>query len=472
MKRILSLLIISIITISSFAQTINKEFPHKDKKKGFAYYIGSYPVLDEKILTIYTFPDFITLRLYDKQLNEIIHKDIKRKSGGLYSTDYYLSKKFLIVTEEVGKNNFISKISLDNDFSIEKLNHNIIQYSKLCIDTDEANYYYTTSTSNIYFKKVNINSKNTVDYKIDLSAGEKARIYEFKTFPKSGLIAVNRSKSIKKKSHYQVALHNETGEELSSFERFENNIFKASVFFANNNEEVYVFGNYKEMPKKEEISYYQNKFKKPNFTGIYLKSLNTKNPIEKYYNYSEFKNFNKQLIADKMIKKIGKLRFRLEDMAFVGNERIIFSTIEQDSYERTDQGKKWDGREINYILIFAINDAGEITWDQVITLEWEEHPRYAGTSFCQESNFPKTVNVEKIGDKIKCHYSFKEGINYFELKDGQIVNTKKTLYIDKPSHTKVVEYQYKQSIYWYDNFYFNYDGRAEAYLLDKVEFNK
>ena len=98
-----------------------------------------------------------------------------------------------------------------------------------------------------------------------------------------------------------------------------------------------------------------------------------------------------------------------------------------------------------------------------ITFELDKKKNEVLVEYKGEETIRYWLDVEKIGDKIKCHYSFKEGINYFELKDGQIVNTKKTLYIDKPSHTKVVEYQYKQSIYWYDNFYFNYEGRGGVY---------
>lgn len=491
MKKYLILLFVTTITIGSFAQTINKIIPYKDGSDEDHYsYVGSFPVLDKKILTIFTYPDNIMLQLLDENFIEISNKKITRKSTGIYTAHYFLTKNYLFIEEEVEKKKIIvTKISLTDNLSSEKFDHNpgyrtdlflgefdeeYGRYPELHIGIDEKNYYHIVSEKDVYFKKVNFSSNSIVDYKINLLADERVKISKFQTFENTENIAICRSKLIKKNSSDQVALHDVSGKELSSFDRLENNIYKSNVFFANNKDNVYALGNYKEMPKKIEITIYENRYRKPDFTGVYLKSLSAKNPIEKYYKYSEFKNFNKQLLADKMSNKIDRLRFKLEDMVFVGNEKIIFSTIEQDSYDRSEGGKRWDGKAINYILIFAVNDAGEILWDQVISLDSHDRPRLDQPAFCGLSNFPKTLNVEMVDDKITCHYSFREKINSFEIDKGQISNNKETLYEKKPYHYYKIEYQFKSSIYWYDNFYFNYTkaGSKEGYIVDKTQFDK
>jgi hypothetical protein len=205
--------------------------------------------------------------------------------------------------------------------------------------------------------------------------------------------------------------------------------------------------------------------------------MNAKNPIDKYYNYSQFKNLNKQILLDKREKDLAKFRFVLEDIIFTDNEKIIVATIDKDAYEDVydalDNAYKTthSGQELNYVLVFGINNAGDILWDQVITLDWKNHDKYEVGYSCPVNNSPKTVNIKKEGDVIKCHYSFGDNIYYFEVIKGEITNKKEILYTLKTEHTtKLLEFQYENSFYWYDNFYFNQDGIGEVLLLDKTEF--
>ncbi|MBI2279733.1 MAG: hypothetical protein HYU68_03460 [Bacteroidetes bacterium] len=476
MKKYIITLIVSVLTISSFAQTVNKKYPYKDKRRDYFYYKISYPVNNKEILSIFTFKDVITLRLYDAQLNQIAEKNIARQSKGDYSTDYYLSNKYLFIIEEIKKEKVTTRVSLDENF--KSMNFAGAKKPYFYVDISNNNYYYGASKGNTYFNRVNFNTKNTVDYSTNLNEGEKVSVTEFSSFKTSELMAVSRTKEVNKKQGHEVALHDTTGKELTAFSRLENNIFKSTVGFSNIDDVIYTVGNYKEAPKNDEIRDTEDHSSKPKYTGIYLKNMNAKNPIEKYYKFSDFKNFNNQMEIDKRVNEIDKYRFRLENIVSNKNEMIVIGTIDKDaftdSYDILDKRYEtvYNGQELTYILIFGINNTGDILWDQVITLDWKDHPKHEQTSSCIVNNFPKTVTVKKEANKIECHYSFGKNIFYFEIENGQLINRKKTPYISRSGETGLVEFQFKSSIYWYDNFYFNEDGVGESLLLDKIEFDK
>jgi len=160
------------------------------------------------------------------------------------------------------------------------------------------------------------------------------------------------------------------------------------------------------------------------------------------------------MITDKRTKNLKKYRFCLEDIVFLKDEKIIFATIDKDSYLSNGGSKSHDGQELNYILIFAINDAGVILWDQVISLNWKSHPKPDQNSFCKVSEFQKTINIKSVGDLIECDYLFDDKINYFEVEGGEIVNKKETKLKNKESSSYGLNFQYEKAFFWYGNFLF------------------
>jgi len=474
MKKYIVALIVSVLTISSFAQTINKIFPYKDKKRDYFFYEGSFPVNKNQILSIFDFDKTYELHLYDKDLNQIAVKEITKKVEGRYNTMMYLTNNFLFLKQVVNKKDFIIQVTLNKELSFEKFELKNGSFSTLHFNSAETSYYYELSDGKGSFNKVDYKSKETLEYKIKLSEEEKVNIKKFNLFDNNNYVAILRKRSIKNNKHYEIAIHDAEGGEVSKLDRLENNILKSTVFFESNKDEIYCLGNYKEMPKNDEISLYDEHAKNPAYSGIYIKSLNTNKLLEQYYKYADFTNFNKQMIADKKIKDLPKFMFNSEGVVFTKNEKIVFGTIEQNTYERNDKGgKDYDGPQLDYLLIFGINDLGAIIWDQAISLDWDDHTKNRQEDVsCKLNDFPKTLNISQEGDVIKCHYLFRDKINYFEIKEGQLINKRETNLVKKENNSSEIRYQYKKSFFWYDNFYFNQDGVGESLLLDKIEFDK
>jgi len=482
MKKHLMLLVSCLILVGSFAQTINKVIPYKDKKRDFFYYKGSFPVNKQEVLSIFTFKDVITLKLYNNQLEEIGSRNIERQSKGNYSTSYYLSNKHLFIEEGLKKKDLFSIVTLNKGLSTKELNTEKLPDHVNMLGTD---YYYGVSKEDIFFKKVAIRTREIVEFKTEKAASKS--ISDFISFADNELIAIKSHEYINKQHVYSVSLYNNSGKEISSFPRLENNTLKTSIGFASNKDEIYVLGNYKINPNKKSLERINSDQKKPDHDGIFIKTMNSRKNIDKYLKYSEFKHLNEQMVKDKKTNLLPKFRFHLEDISFSENNTIVFGTIYRQLY-RYDTSRdasssllstlaegetEYMGDELNYIIIFGINDVGEILWDRVISLDWKNHPQPEISNSFVGYHSPNFLNIQRKDNAIQCHYSFKGNINYFEIVDNQITNKKGTPYQLKPTKKReLAEDQYNKSFYWYNNFYFNEDGIGKVLLLDKTVFEK
>ena len=486
MKKYLVALIVNTITITSFAQIIHKEYPYKDKKdRDHYYYCTSYPVGDKKILSIFAFKEMISLKLFDNELNLIGEKKMERETQGPYDANFYLTKNNLFVIEkEVVRQVFLDENLKSKTISMPTLpkprsgsNFPESKKPQFHIDNQEQNYYYGVDEENVYFKGVNFETKKSKKFTTNLKEKEKVTVSEFATFNNNNMVAVTRIKKTKEGKLFEIALHDELGKELSVINRLENGFLKETVNYANIDNEVYVVGNYKEKTSVNEayfiVASINNNNNKPKFEGIYVHSMNSDKALNKYYKYSDFNKLISQMAIDeKKPNDIENYRFQLQNVISNNNEKIVIGTLDKDNYEyyTGSQGnsKLHMGQELTYILIFGINNEGDLLWNQVISLDWIGHPKYKVTGsshIVQVDNFDqKFVAVEKKDNKIKCHYSFKDNISSFEIDNGQIVNMKQTHIELKPSHDN-------KSVYWYDNFYFNHNG-LNGLEFDKIEFNR
>jgi hypothetical protein len=345
------------------------------------------------------------------------------------------------------------------------------------VDAKEQNYYYGVNEDDVYFKSVSFESKKSKKYKATLNEKEKVTVSDFATFKNSDVVAVTRVRKAKGEKLFEIALHDAIGKEIEVINRLENGYLKETVNYANHNDEVYVLGNYKEKQSVNEAYFIINEIrhKKPKYEGVYMHTLNSDKIIDKYYKYSDFDKLISQMEIDEIKQNdLLKYRFELQEVITNTKEKIVIGTLNEDLFKfMVSSGgggnDVYIGKELTYILIFGVNENGDLLWHQVIPLNWLGHERYEVTSafhLIQVDNFhQRFVTVEKNGDKIKCHYSFKDNMTSFEIDNGQIVNKKQTPF-DIGNIIKD-----NNSVYWYDNFYFNHNP-FDGLELDKLEFNK
>lgn len=472
MRKYIVLILVLFILNGVFSQSTSKVVPFKDKKRDYFYYMTSFPVNNNNILTFFAFKDVISLKLYDSNLKEIANKEIERQSKGDYNLDFYISKKYFFIHEKVKKENVYKIVTLDDKLTTKSFAK--FGNPNFYVDADEENCYYSNSKG---FEKYNFETKESLSFEIP-----DGKVTEYATFPDNHMLVTKITKGSKNNSTHWITVYDKnTTKEIQSFNRYSNDKYKYSTYFKNVVDYIYVVGNYKENPDKTEMFSEEYHSDKPSYTGVYINKIGGEQQFEKFYKYSDFKNLSNQIIQDKREKHLKVYRFCLEDIEELPNETVIIATISKDAFENAHDilddtyNSAYTGQELNYVLVFGIDKKGGLLWDKVISLDWKNQPKPTLNTFFKSNNFPSVVNCDKNGEKLECHYAFKQNINYFEIFNDNISNTKTTPFELKENHKQdLVEFQYEESIYWYENFYFNHDnlGFDDGYILDKIQFHK
>jgi hypothetical protein len=477
MKKYLIILIISILNINSYGQSLRKKINFIEEKSHSIKLVR--PISGERIVCVIESDNYFRVYLYDKEFNELGMNEIpKQEKKYLYKVR--LKDDFLYISNAVSGYNGLSlkTISLDTDFKTnDKIIEEDMSVGDYHISSSREKIFYSVSGKNFY--QLNNNSNKVVWIDPKLEKKEKMFVNEFQTFKENNILAIVRNKSKGMTREREIILYDENRTELLLISKLENNKYKSNVYFTANDSDIYCLGNYEENPNEKKVAYGTNPL---NNTGIYIKNTSKNKSYEKFYKYSDFKNFSIKIDADKETKKLTKFNVELEKIAFLKNENIAFCTIYKD-IESLEYSQRYGelrsddvGIERKYILIFGFNNSGELLWDKVIPLNKNLLVSNDKDDMF-EDNF---LTVKEVENSLKCHYSFNDKINYFELNNGQIINKKETSYVEVPNVKYEIGYQYKDSNHWYDNYYiswckFDKDDSKKSdnwVCFDKIEFNK
>ena len=491
MKKILPLILISLFAVNAFSQNISKEVPEKNKFDYF-YLKERYILSNRTILAIYDLKKErkIRLDLFNENFDEIKSIEIKKDDNAQYYT-YLVEGDFLYITNKFKKpkkNPGIQmiRVSLDGIFTENKYT----LAKALKIATDASNkfcYYREQGTGNLV--KFDLETKEEINIDLNNETNGSLRFSEILTFQNNSDVIISKYKHTDEleKDKYSTALYDQNGKEKSSFNHFENNNYKAKIFYANNQGEIISSGNFIKEPTIDDIFYNRNakvSVKKREFDGIYLRTLNSEKKIEKYYEYSAFPNLFKAINSDKKdAKQIKNLTYAMEDILKVNGEYISIGTINENKYELTNShdGKHLvttlTGTSMKYILIFGFNTDGEITWEKILSPDWD----YTRNKYDRISDIAEAgdlITIKQNDNKITCHFSLIDKIHYFEIIDEEISNYKQTEYEFKIGSNRLKDKkakdldQHKDSFYWYGNFYCSYllHFTDKHTLFNKTEF--
>lgn len=491
MKKAIALIVImNSFVISTFAQNISKEVPEKEKLEYF-YLRERYILGNKKILSIYDLKkeNVIRLDLLDENFNEIISKKIPKYEDADYYI-FHVEGNFLYMINDFKKPKKnpgikISMIALDETFTTKK--YSLTKATSIVTDvSNKFCYYKEEGTSKLI--KYNLDTKEKIIINLRNSSDEKVYFYNINSFQNTSNIVLSDYNGSKEKDAYSISLFDNDGREKFSFNRFENNNYKSTVFYANNDSEIITSGNFIRDPKIDEIvnrTSTQIKSQQPKYDGIYLRTLNSEKIIEKYYEYDKFPKLYEAINSDKKdVRLIDKLSYIVEDIIKVGEEYISIGTINENKYQYSDSPgghlvSEFIGTSLKYILIYGFNSDGEITWEQILSPDWN-YTRYKHDRIFDVAEAGNLITIKKIDDKITCHFSLINKIHYFEIVDKEISNYKQTEYEFKIGSNRLKDKgakdidQYKHSFYWYDNFYCSYlRGFTDKHtLFNRTEFKK
>lgn len=463
MKKHLIILIISVLTLNCYGQNLRKDINFVEKNINLIKLIR--PISDNRIVCVTEGETYIRVRLYDKEFNEIGTKEIQ-KNKEVYLYHFRLKDNYLYISNAVKAYDglALTTIHLDPEFkTTERLIEPSIWVGDYHVNPSGKYIYYSVSEN---FNLLNTETKKVSQIKPNLEKKEKAlAASKFQSFKGNNKLVVFRSKKKGMKVKREVAVYDEKGNELLFFPKLENGKNKINVYAAANNEDIYFIGNYKDNPSSKEIYAGETPSKKPNHTGIFIKSTSKEKAYEKFYQFSDFKEL------DKNVKDYAKFNIGLEKISFLQNENVAFCTIYEDIMSKEYSQRYGQvqlmhiGKKIKYILIFAFNNDGNVLWDKVIPLNDNILKYNKKVAVMFDDNF---LTVDEVDNTLQCHYSYNDGINYFEINNDQIVNQKKVNYTEVPQIKGEIGYKYKHSSYWYDNYYFSWN----IIYIDKIEFNK
>lgn len=486
MKNILFLLTIGLFSSNGIAQNVSKDIADKNKFDYF-YLRERFVRKNKTVLSIYnlTKKDELRLDLLDEDLDEI-KSIIIPKSKNANRFEFKVEGNFIYIINDFNKPRKnpgieINRIALDGDY--ETKNYLLAETSTIIPDISNEFCFYKKKESG---ELVKFNFETSEKITIDLSNGSNqdvsfSEIISFENTPGRIISKLINSKEFEL-DKYSIALYDDQDEENASFNRLENNNYKAEVFYANIEGQIITSGNFVKDPTIDDVFSGRSAkaaTKRKEFDGIYIRSLNAETPIEKYYDYSAFPNLFEALNSDKReAKLIDRLTYVMEDIIKVNGEYVAIGTINEMEYARTSDtgplGTEFKGTSLKYILIYGFNDKGEITWDKIISPDWDfTRGKYDRTFDLAEAG--ELITINKIDNTITCHFSLIDKIHYFEISNKNITNYTKTEYEFATGSNRLKDEdakdldQYEESFYWYDNFYCSY---LEGFIENETRYNR
>lgn len=431
MKKIITLLLATVLLSNlSLAQDLNKKI-YLSKESHEAGLIDLVtPVINKRIIIATSKKKNLQLQLLDFEFNEI-------------------KSKQLILHDEVAQ----YKIMGD----------------RMLI------YYYEFKSTTIHQIDLSDNELNVET--IDLEKGEKRE-----RFLGSGVdFRKNNEKSTKKNSLYDVVIYDTDGKDIYTSELLVDDKFIHNPVCGKQIRDYFI-GNYSVGQKPNNQKVGNSGEKKVNYTGVAVASEKEGKSFKEFYKWTDFSNLNQLFIKYKDAQDLIKLNFSLDNLIATDNGFVVAGTIYKNIWKYIDGGSYYDGRLLQYAVVWIFDHNGKLLWDQAIHIDNKYKQRNKNSAEFLNLEHPISLKVEN--DKVIIHYAYEQGILYSEIEKGKITKQEDTEYkfLEEAKGLKDIISQYQLSSYWYDDYYFSFirsynpklDGGKESnYLyLNRIKFKK
>jgi hypothetical protein len=465
MKKKFLLIILGVFSLLGYSQNLSKHIPTSKECKGTTFLQGAYNLPNKRILLVFNLKEYIKIELYDEEFNQLDKRDILDIKNS-WGCTYVVQKNSLYITHKEKKQEGFTliKVDLDNKIDIKKyLISNGKEYSIIISESNDMCYYKTDE----YMSSLNFETKQKTKLKIKLEDKEEVFIETVTTFPENKNVAFYRTRTKKiGKPVIELVVHDSLGEEIFVCNQFVKDKYLVTNNFVTIDGDIYMGGNYS---NKELIN---NIFIKPTYDGVFLKKINSKENFDKFYEFSDFPALSSLISTKKKdVKDQDHFGFSLENIISLKNEKMVIGKFYKYEYgfdhdqQRNELSYKLLGVRLKYILVFGINDLGEILWHDAVEIKDLDIyiPKYQ--DLYKQIIGLNMLNIEKENDVIKCHFYYNPHIiNYFEIKSNKVVNKQEFEYAESiRRHTK----------YWYDDYYFHYEYKSkpiEGIKLNRIKF--